>query len=64
MTCDRRAVHSYFVTGAIVIAIVGVFFDGPALPMVAGLAACALVPLGLAQASLGRGRAVEAAAAE
>ena len=54
----------HFVTGAIVIAIVGLFFDGTALPMVAEIAACALVTLVLAQASLGRGRAVEAAAAE
>jgi DHA1 family bicyclomycin/chloramphenicol resistance-like MFS transporter len=48
-----------FVTGAVVIAVVGPFFDGTSLPMVAGITACAVIAFGLAQATLGRRRPAE-----
>lgn len=41
-----------FVTGACVIAVIGRFLDGTALPMVAGIAACSVVALVLAQKTL------------
>ncbi len=41
-----------FVTGAAVMAVVGVFADGTARPMVAGIAACALVAFGLSRITL------------
>lgn len=40
------------VTGAIVMAIVSAFFDGTAVPMVAGIAACALIVLALTAVTL------------
>lgn len=43
-----------FVTGAVVMAIVGVFVDGTARPMVAGIAGCAVVALVMAWVTLGR----------
>ena len=43
-----------FVTGAVVMAIVGVFVDGTARPMVAGIAGCAVVALVMSWATLGR----------
>jgi DHA1 family bicyclomycin/chloramphenicol resistance-like MFS transporter len=43
-----------FVTGALVMAIVGQFADGSARPMVAGIAACALVALAMSWVTLGR----------
>lgn len=48
-----------FVTGAVVIAVVGPFFDGTSLPMVAGITACAVIAFVLAQATLGRRRPAE-----
>jgi DHA1 family bicyclomycin/chloramphenicol resistance-like MFS transporter len=45
-----------FVCGAIVMAIVGVFADGTALPMLIGIAGCALITAVLTQATLGGGR--------
>ncbi len=48
-----------FVTGAVVIAVIGPFFDGTSLPMVAGITACAVIAFVLAQATLGRKRPVE-----
>ena len=42
-----------FVIGALVMAVVGVFADGTARPMVVGIAACALVALSLARVTLG-----------
>ncbi|BCP54401.1 Bcr/CflA family drug resistance efflux transporter [Kaistia sp. 32K] len=51
------------VTGAVVMAVVGLFLDGTALPMVAGIAACGVIAFTLAQVTLGRrGRAVTAPA--
>ena len=43
-----------FVTGAVVMAIVGVFVDGTARPMVAGIAGCAVVALVMSWATLGQ----------
>jgi DHA1 family bicyclomycin/chloramphenicol resistance-like MFS transporter len=45
-----------FVTGAAVIAVVGLFVDGTARPMVAGIAGCALVAALLTRLTL-HGRA-------
>jgi DHA1 family bicyclomycin/chloramphenicol resistance-like MFS transporter len=42
------------VTGAVVMAVVGLFLDGTALPMIAGIAACGVIAFGLAQVTLGR----------
>ena len=42
-----------FVTGAVVMATVGLFVDGTARPMVAGIAACALVALAISRVTLG-----------
>jgi DHA1 family bicyclomycin/chloramphenicol resistance-like MFS transporter len=44
----------HFATGAVAMAGVGVFFDGTSLPMVIGIAACAVIALALAQMTLGR----------
>ena len=43
-----------FVVGAVVMATVGLFVDGTARPMVAGIAACALIAFAMAQITLGR----------
>ncbi|MGF6233135.1 DHA1 family bicyclomycin/chloramphenicol resistance-like MFS transporter [Inquilinus ginsengisoli] len=48
-----------FVTGAVVIAVVGPFFDGTSLPMVAGITTCAVIAFVLAQMTLSRKRPVE-----
>jgi DHA1 family bicyclomycin/chloramphenicol resistance-like MFS transporter len=50
------------VTGAVVMAVVGLFLDGTALPMIAGIAACGVIAFGLAQVTLGRRRPVAAPA--
>lgn len=42
-----------FVTGSLVMAVVGGFVDGTALPMMAGIGACALLAFGMAFATLG-----------
>ena len=42
-----------FVAGAAVMAIVGLFVDGTARPMVAGIAACALAAFLMARGTLG-----------
>ncbi len=42
-----------FVFGAIVIALGGLFTDGTAMPMVASIASCALLSVGLAWLTLG-----------
>jgi MFS transporter, DHA1 family, multidrug resistance protein len=49
----------HFVTGALAVAAVGLFVDGTALPMVTGIAACALVTFSLAQVTLRQRNAVE-----
>lgn len=42
-----------FVTGAVMMALVGLFVDGSARPMVIGVAVCALVAFGMARGTLG-----------
>lgn len=51
-------------TGAAAMAIVGVFFNGTSLPMVAGIAGCAVLAFALTQLTLGRGRSLAEAPAE
>jgi len=51
-------------TGAVAMAIVGLFFNGTSLPMVAGIAGCAVIALGLTQMTLGRRPGVAEAPAE
>ena len=50
-----------FVTGAIVMTIVGRFLNGTAMPMVAGIAVCALITFVLAQVALRRSTRVHLA---
>ncbi|ODT17471.1 MAG: Bcr/CflA family drug resistance efflux transporter [Kaistia sp. SCN 65-12] len=51
------------VTGALMMAVVGLFIDGTALPMVSGIAACGIIAFTLGQLTLGRrARIVEAPA--
>jgi DHA1 family bicyclomycin/chloramphenicol resistance-like MFS transporter len=52
----------HFATGAVAMAVAGVFFDGTPLPMVIGITACAVIAFGLTQLTLGRGREVAEAA--
>jgi DHA1 family bicyclomycin/chloramphenicol resistance-like MFS transporter len=47
------------VTGAVVMAAIGPFLDGSALPMITGVALCALAAFLLAQGTLGRRRTAE-----
>nr|AIA13140.1 drug resistance transporter, Bcr/CflA subfamily [uncultured bacterium] len=49
----------HFVTGALAVAAVGLVADGTVLPMVGGIAACALATFILAQITLRQGQAVE-----
>ncbi|MDH6232511.1 DHA1 family bicyclomycin/chloramphenicol resistance-like MFS transporter [Mesorhizobium soli] len=41
-------------TGAVAMAVVGLFFNGTSLPMVAGIAGCAVIAFAFAQLTLGR----------
>jgi DHA1 family bicyclomycin/chloramphenicol resistance-like MFS transporter len=52
-----------FVTGAVAIALLGLVADGTPLPMVAGIAACAVLTFVLAQGTLGGRKATAAARA-
>ena len=52
----------HFVTAAVAMVIASVFFDGTAVPMAMGIALCAVGALLLTQATIGRRRAVAAAA--
>ena len=45
-----------FVTGAVVMAVVGMFVDGTARPMVAGIAGCAVMSFVMTRVTLGRPR--------
>ena len=54
----------HFGTGAVAMALAGVFFDGTSLPMVSGIAACAVIAFALTQLTLGRGRVAAEAPAE
>jgi DHA1 family bicyclomycin/chloramphenicol resistance-like MFS transporter len=49
----------HFVTGALAVAAIGLFADGTVLPMVAGIAACALATFVLAQVTLRQRQAAE-----
>lgn len=51
----------HLLTGAIVMAVSGLFSDGSATPMLGGIALCAFTALVLAQLTLGKPRAVAAA---
>ena len=53
----------HFVTSAVAMVIAGLFFDGTALPMAAGIALCAVGAFALTEATIGRQRAIEAGAA-
>jgi DHA1 family bicyclomycin/chloramphenicol resistance-like MFS transporter len=53
----------HFVTAAVAMVIAGLFFDGTALPMAAGIGLCAVGAFVLTQATIGRRRIVEAEAA-
>ena len=50
------------VTAAVVMGVVGAFFDGTAKPMVIGIALCAIVAFALTQVTLRRAPMVAAAA--
>jgi DHA1 family bicyclomycin/chloramphenicol resistance-like MFS transporter len=49
----------HFATGAVAMAVAGLFFDGTPLPMVAGITACAVIAFLLAQVTLGSRRVAE-----
>jgi DHA1 family bicyclomycin/chloramphenicol resistance-like MFS transporter len=49
----------HFATGAVAIAVIGLFADGTVLPMVAGIAACALITFILGQVTLRQRQAIE-----
>ncbi|MBA3446603.1 MAG: multidrug effflux MFS transporter [Pseudaminobacter sp.] len=53
-----------FLTGAAAMVAVSLFFDGTAMPMVAGIAACAVIAFLIAQATLARSPQAAAAPAE
>lgn len=52
----------HFVTAAVAMVVASLFFDGTAVPMATGIALCALGALLLTQVTIGRRRAVAAAA--
>jgi MFS transporter, DHA1 family, multidrug resistance protein len=54
----------HFAAGAVAMAVAGVFFDGTPLPMVTGIAICAVIAFALTQVTLGRRREVAPAPAE
>ena len=54
----------HFAIGAAAMAVAGLFFDGTPLPMVAGIALCAVISFTLAQVTLGRARQPAEAPAE
>jgi DHA1 family bicyclomycin/chloramphenicol resistance-like MFS transporter len=54
----------HFAIGAAAMGVAGLFFDGTPLPMVFGIAICAVIALGLTQLTLGRGRQAAEAPAE
>ena len=43
----------HFATGAVAMAVAGLFFDGTPLPMVAGITLCAVIAFVIAQVTLG-----------
>jgi DHA1 family bicyclomycin/chloramphenicol resistance-like MFS transporter len=54
----------HFATGAVAMAVSGLFFDGTPLPMVAGITTCAVIAFVLAQITLGTRRRAVAEAIE
>ncbi|WP_295813389.1 multidrug effflux MFS transporter [uncultured Nitratireductor sp.] len=54
----------HFATGALAMAISGIFFDSTPLPMVTSIAACAVLALALTQMTLGRDESTAEAPAE
>lgn len=54
----------HFAVGAAAMAVAGLFFDGTPLPMVVGIAGCAVIAFALTQLTLGRRRTVAEAPAE
>jgi len=54
----------HFAIGAAAMGVAGLFFDGTPLPMVFGIAICAVIALGLTQVTLGRARQTAEAPAE
>ena len=53
-----------FATGAICMIVAGIFFNGTPLPMIAGIAICAVITFIIAQVTLSRSREMAAASAE
>jgi DHA1 family bicyclomycin/chloramphenicol resistance-like MFS transporter len=53
-----------FATGAICMIVAGIFFDGTPLPMIVGIAICAVIAFIIAQVTLSRGRDMAAAPAD
>jgi len=53
-----------FATGAICMIVAGIFFDGTPLPMIVGIAICAVITFVIAQVTLSRSRDLAAAPAE
>lgn len=51
----------HLLTGAVVMAVSGMFADGTATPMLGGIALCALIALGFAHVTIGKRRVVAAA---
>jgi DHA1 family bicyclomycin/chloramphenicol resistance-like MFS transporter len=54
----------HFATGAVAMAVAGLFFDGTPLPMVIGITSCAVIAFGLTQLTLGKSRQAAEAPAE
>jgi DHA1 family bicyclomycin/chloramphenicol resistance-like MFS transporter len=54
----------HFAIGALAMGVAGIFFDGTPLPMVAGIALCAVISFTLAKVTLGRSREALEAPAE
>jgi DHA1 family bicyclomycin/chloramphenicol resistance-like MFS transporter len=53
-----------FATGAICMIVAGIFFDGTPLPMIVGIAICAVIAFIIAQVTLSRDRDMAAASAD
>ena len=53
-----------FATGAICMIVAGFFFDGTPLPMIAGIAICAVITFIITQITLSRSRDLAAAPAD
>jgi DHA1 family bicyclomycin/chloramphenicol resistance-like MFS transporter len=49
----------HFATGAVAMAVAGLFFDGTPLPMIAGITICAVIAFTIAQFTLGSRRTAD-----